>query len=445
MRFLLPAVILTTLSMCILSGACASSKTSDTECFPPPKGLEGEMRAAMNARDIAAITRVTTEIRKEFPIPTPEVPEQYVNPGPEAEAIRFTGSELKAAAERYLADVRAESWWLWSNPPQPPEIPKVLRVPAGMIRGALAVGEAFPELKAEALSLAVSAADYLLQASKEAGFPGAPFPYWRGKPGRLGYLSERKARMLENCGKLEQCVVNGWFVVPMTPEDYYFDTGLVGEALGELYAETKDPRYRQWLTHACAWAREQPLSPNFNYNAFLIHLFCRAYRSSGDEEYLNLAVDRARWGVLPGMIKEREYEGHWIEPHNERIAYRVIMGRALIRLSTTLAVAKERKLFSRGVDFKKAASVVLKAVEEQMYANGGVTSVKDMVDLYCDLEVARAAGVDLLEPNPKVRLNIVAHIAEYIRAGQAGETVAVGRLLKNAAQGGATGGHLLQR
>jgi hypothetical protein len=394
------------------AGAVIFAPSSDAQdCMPTGSRLEVELAAALNARDLDKAGGLIAEARPSARAPLPETPERYQALTPPRQSEPPVGR----AASVFVEQVEGLSWWTREPPPVPSDIPAPLRAPAQAIRGLLAVAAIYPEQEQRATLMAIGAGDYLIQASNDAHFDGAPFPYWRGKPGRLGELSERMALRLERCGQLEQAVRGGWFVVEATPWEYFFDTGLVGEAYVALHEKTREPRFLAAALTAATWADRQPIAINWNYNAFLAGFFAELYRVSGDKRWLDSAVDRIRFGVLPGMIGAGEDAGHWVDPHNERIAYRAIMARALVQVSSALALAsQEADRSSHASDIEQAAQTTIAALERQMSRANGVTSVSAMADLYAGIEHARASGARLDSTDGELRDAILRMTVEGI-------------------------------
>ena len=273
----------------------------------------------------------------------------------------------------------------------PQDLPFALRHLAGIVRGSVALAKAYPDTQDTALGMAEIAADYLVQASQDAGVPFAPFPYWRGRSGRLGELSEEMARGLEACDGLETRVRNGWFVVPEVPEQYYFDTGRVGTVLAELMAVRPKHTYRDWLDRAAAWLDGENLSSNFNYNAFPAEMFAARHRHLGDPQDLERALDWLQFGVLPGMISEGPDAGQWIDPHNNLLPYRVIMLHAM--LSARREVNRARLEPDPKLD--QAIALALGAVEDDVRDDRVVESAERMIEIYIGLDTLAAQGVSV--------------------------------------------------
>ncbi len=181
-----------------------------------------------------------------------------------------------------------------------------------------------PEALANLDRLTRGATRILLDLQQPAGH--FPFPDLRGKNIRFGDLTEK---LLQE-GKVE--ARDGWLVTPDPDGGSQFDTGLSGAALlaaGKLHS--RDEWKRAGL-RAADWALTQPCCSNFNYNAFSVSLLAQAFRSTGEPKYLEGALRKFRVGVAPGQAPN----GRWIDPHNARTVYHVIILRALADLRAAL-------------------------------------------------------------------------------------------------------------
>ncbi len=391
----------------LLGASCARAQAP---CERAPTALEQQLEVALAARDRNGIRRVIAARYASSMAPTPESAERYEPLG----EIQYAPRQLVQAQARFADDAERLSWWRLQAPPAPPEIPAPLRFPARIARAFLTLAELDPENSERFKANAAAAGDYLIRASTEAQFQAAPFPYWRGREGRLGMLSERMARRLEQCGALEAAVRNGWFVVETAPTEYYFDTGLGGEALALLYRTTGEQRF---LTTALAWAdwaHQSPLSTNWNYNAFIVGFFVEVFHATEDPVWLERALDRARFGVLPGLIQEGEDAGHFVDPHNERLAYRIIMARSLAQLSGALASARHPALG----EIEPQAQLMIMAIENQMRANNGVNSGAGLSGLYAAIERARLLGSVISASDADLRRRVLDRVAQATLRGE---------------------------
>jgi hypothetical protein len=133
-------------------------------------------------------------------------------------------------------------------------------------------------------------------------------------------------------------VVDGWLVVPDPEGGSQFDAGECGIALLRAGVAFKNDAWVAAGRKAADWTITQPSVPNWNYNAFSVSLFCEAFRATGDKKYLDAARSKFEIGVGPGQGKN----GRWIDPHNARTVYHVILLRACQDLEETLPAGEER-------------------------------------------------------------------------------------------------------
>lgn len=146
-----------------------------------------------------------------------------------------------------------------------------------------------------------------------------PFPDLRGKNIRFGDMINRQLA----AGKAE--AKDGWIITADPEGGSQFDTGVCGTALllaGQLH---RNETWRQAGLKAANWALAQKCCTNFNYNAFSVSLLAQAFRVTGEAKYLDAALKKFRVGVAPGQAPN----GRWMDAHNARTVYHVIILRAL--------------------------------------------------------------------------------------------------------------------
>jgi hypothetical protein len=146
-----------------------------------------------------------------------------------------------------------------------------------------------------------------------------PFPDLRGRNIRFGDMIQGQI----NAGKVE--VKDGRVITPDPDGGTQFDTGLCGVALLDAGQANGKPEWTQAGLRAADWALSQPCVGNFNYNAFSVSLLSRAFRETGQRKYLNGALHKFRLGVAPGQAPN----GRWIDAHNARTVYHIIILRSL--------------------------------------------------------------------------------------------------------------------
>ncbi|RFC49551.1 MAG: hypothetical protein DVB23_000072 [Verrucomicrobia bacterium] len=153
-----------------------------------------------------------------------------------------------------------------------------------------------------------------------------PFPDLRGENIRFGEMIEKQSA----AGGIE--VRDGWIVSADSDGGSQFDTGLCGVALLEAGACHKCEDWKLAGLRAADWALTQPCCANFNYNAFSVSLLARAFAATGEEKYLDGALRKFRVGLAPGQSPN----GRWLDPHNARTVYHLIILRGLGELATVL-------------------------------------------------------------------------------------------------------------
>jgi hypothetical protein len=314
----------------VVLAACAAPANGDA-----PAHRREALVAAMAARDLAAVRREVEAVERALGdrAGVPEVSDKY-QPIPH-DAPPLSADEARRAVAPALARLRTLAWW--RDAPDPRTLGHPLREPAEVVVGALAMAAADPQSAAEARAQAIAAGGYLLRAQREAGSGGFPFPASRGVSDAAPFRSS--ARFLaraERGGFLDAVVRNGWIVDDRGDGGLQFDNGECGVAMLALHAATGEAKYLEAARRAADWAITQPLAANWNYNSFSVHLLAEFARATGETRYRDAALDKARFGVIPGQLRSGRHAGRWADPHNARPAYHYIMLRSLASLLTVL-------------------------------------------------------------------------------------------------------------
>ncbi|HCN28635.1 MAG TPA: hypothetical protein DIT64_07685 [Verrucomicrobiales bacterium] len=181
------------------------------------------------------------------------------------------------------------------------------------------VAQHVPERVADVEKLLRGTASVLLRLQQPQGH--FPFPDLRGKNIRFGDMTTKH---LQN-GTIE--IQDGWIITPDPDGGSQFDTGVCGVALLRAGEFLKEEGYLAAGRRAAEWAAKQKCCANFNYNAFSVSLLARA----GMKE---AALEKFRVGVAPGQAKN----GRWLDAHNARTVYHVIILRALADLGRSAEV-----------------------------------------------------------------------------------------------------------
>ncbi len=175
----------------------------------------------------------------------------------------------------------------------------------------------------EYLKLVREGADYLMKTQRKDGL--FPFPDLRSSHRLFGPMVEKLLKQKPDS------LVDGWIVNDLNG-DLQYDNGICGVAMIEAYEVTKDKKYLESANRASNWALKQPLCINWNYNAFSVWLLGRYARASGQQDYLDAALDKLKVGVLPGQMKN----GRWFDPHNAKLVYHAIIVRGMLEVYLAL-------------------------------------------------------------------------------------------------------------
>jgi len=291
--------------------------------FRPTPEMQAKLKAlgpgladAMRSGDPAAVRAVTAEMLRvlgdQAGVPDGRRPGRAARPHPlgeaEATGLFLDALESKGQAVRQMAEGK----------PLPDQM---LRVYGDLLNAVAGIRPFVAKHRPAALGdldgLARGLASILMSLQQSAGY--FPFPDLRGKNIRFGDMIQRQA----DSGRAE--VRDGWIITTEPDGGTQFDTGVCGIALllaGESFG--RDEWKRAGL-RAADWALGQPCCANFNYNAFSVSLLAHAFRATREARYLEGALQKFRVGVAPGQAPN----GRWVDPHNARTVYHVIILRAL--------------------------------------------------------------------------------------------------------------------
>lgn len=281
--------------------------------------LGEQMRAAMAEDDVVSVNRTAKEML-ELLGDQAGVPDGR-KPGVRPPAKMLTGNEV---ADLFLRGLNAEKPRLRPLLNGEPLPGQMLRK-SGELLSALAeirplVAAHQPTALSELDHLASGVASSLIRLQRPEGF--FPFPDLRGRNIRFGDMIERGLRE----GRVT--VENGW-VTSVDPEGgSQFDNAVCGVALLRAGRVFGKPEWTASGLRSAEWCLKQPCVPNFNYNAFSVWLLCEAYSLSKDRRHLEGALQKFRLGVAPGQAPN----GRWMDAHNARTVYHVIILRALTSL-----------------------------------------------------------------------------------------------------------------
>lgn len=326
LRFALPLWLIA-LAACAAPVGDGLSAAADTR--------RAALTRAMAQRDPVAIRREVAAVNRALGdrVGLPETPDRFQTIPRDAEPL--TADEALRAVAPALVRMDALRWW--SADTDPRTLGHPLREAADVVAGALAMRVVDPASADAALAQAVAAGDFLLRAQAEAGTGGFPFPASRGASDAAPFrAAERFMARAERDGTLADAVRNGWLIRDFGDGGLQFDNGECGVAMLALHAATGDAKYLDAARRAADWALAQPLAANWNYNSFSVFLLAETWRVTGEMRYRDAAIEKARYGVIPGQLREGPRAGRWHDPHNARPAYHYIMLRSLAALAATL-------------------------------------------------------------------------------------------------------------
>ncbi len=180
-----------------------------------------------------------------------------------------------------------------------------------------------------------------------------PFPDLRGKNIRFGDMITKQLQAETVTLK------DGWLITADPDGGSQFDTGVCGTALllaGQLHG---NETWKSAGLRAADWALSQKCCANFNYSAFSVSLLAQAFRATGEAKYLEGALKKYRVGVAPGQAPN----GRWLDAHNARTVYHVIILRALGDLATVLPAERTAERAELDVVTRLALNALLNEFE----------------------------------------------------------------------------------
>jgi hypothetical protein len=204
-------------------------------------------------------------------------------------------------------------------------------------------------------------------------------------------VGERFLRRAEAAGRLSEIVRGGWVIEDLGDGGLQFDNAECGVALLSYYELTGESGALASVRRAADWAMRRPLVANWNYNSFSIWLLAEAHRVTRDSNYLAAAVEKARYGLLPGQLLDGPRAGRWVDPHNARPAYHYIMLRSLASLWSVIPVDHPE----RG-ELKRALVLGLKAWNSE-FVTRGIMNMDKALEALMLVNIRLACEPGLLE------------------------------------------------
>lgn len=302
-----------------------------TEMQAKIKAMGPRLAGAMRSGDVAAVRAVTAEmlgvLGDQAGVPDGRRPGHASRPCAmsETEATRLFLEALKSKGDaiRPMAEGK----------PLPDQM---LRIYADLLNATVGIRPFVTKHQPDALGELDGLTRGLVAILMALQQPGGhfPFPDLRGKNIRFGDMTQKQI----DAGHAE--VRDGWIISTEPDGGTQFDTGLCGTALLLAGQAHGNDEWKRAGLRAADWALDQPCCANFNYNAFSVSLLAHAFRVSGDAKYLEGALRKFRVGVAPGQAPN----GRWMDPHNARTVYHVIILRALGDLGSVLPLERRSEI-----------------------------------------------------------------------------------------------------
>jgi hypothetical protein len=208
-----------------------------------------------------------------------------------------------------------------------------------------------------------------------------PFPDLRGKNIRFGDMINKQLK----AGRV--VVKDGWLVMADPDGGSQFDTGVCGTALLLAGRLNGNEIWKQAGLKAADWALTQKCCANFNYNAFSISLLAQAFRVTGEAKYLDAALKKFRVGVAPGQAPN----GRWMDAHNARTVYHLIILRALGDLGSVLPADRSAERSELDAVAKPAIKALLGEFDAMGLTVDALPELQLLAALYPEYERLQAA------------------------------------------------------
>jgi len=183
-----------------------------------------------------------------------------------------------------------------------------VREHAGIARGYSSAYEAGVEDAPVFRQRAREALDFLLTIQGGNGCFG--YPYDLKSEHRLRAMGRQVVELGRSRGM--NVVEHGWIIDDFDWGDLQYNNGHGGLAMLTGYLATGDGKYLDAGLRSAEYALSRSICTNWNYNAFSVWVLARAYRVSKDRRFLLAAIDKTKFGVLPGQMEN----GRWIDQHN---------------------------------------------------------------------------------------------------------------------------------
>ena len=390
-------------------------KDTCVELRAPETGLLLNAMAVKKPEDIAQALSALSLLPR---FALPQDPTSGRRPVRGSYAVRFTDRQLNRRAVSFINAVEKRgSWRAVKASGSAVRGVSPARV-AGTIRSLLVLAQAFPELAIRARKLARDMGDAILIASEQVDISAVPIALASLDRSHNPFMRATVRQMLSTCRPLKQVTGSGWFVAAKAPELHYADTARVGEAFIALTRDTGEQRFLAWTRNASAWYSRHPFVADIHANAMAAGLDAELFTLSAEEKYLNRAVDRARFGVLPA------FDALPGSPNSIPFVRRLPLGdlanilHALVQISTALAAAPvgmiDEDILGR---INLATRYAYRSLRMRALKGRRLQLPVEQIELAFDIERAQRAGAALVPPdvNDDAFRHVLAHGVDRLK------------------------------
>lgn len=416
----------------VLATVLVGMAPAHARCPAKVPSYEKRLVDALNSRNpqriLAAVQTVRAINQRE--LSEPVVPTEI--PGTADLKRKVSDKQVNAAIARLEKRLTAQRWWTNSRIEKPGRLLVSPANAAIAIESFIVLSGLSEGLRGPGLKLASEAADFLMAVSEKTEFPGMPLPMQQveAKQKTLSNLAFDGIERLGSCIAEQKAATHGWLVVPDLPELHFQDTAMAAEALANLSRVVDDPRYSEWARNASRWLWRQPIASRFYVNAFPVAMDAELYLTTLNREHLLRALDRAKYGIIPGMITRGKLSGRWIGLRSNTLSSRLILTRALVKTATALVAAPAGEVKEEDrIDIIVAAQKSWRTIEADLATTEGVAQPGLLLATIMDIDRAKRAGMPFGEIDEIVLKKALA--------------VGVRRLLRGLAMDGAAGTRLL--
>jgi hypothetical protein len=322
----------------VLAGAAELPPGFDPAAWPgkspgPSSAFRKQLIEAQRLRDAAELKAVVAAMHKELGryAGIPEVKPEY---GAPIETSLPDLAKIEALCRQSFEKIQGRNGWEISRQAKAHGgAPQRLRTSFRSALSDLRAYEAGLQPVAEYRSVALAGLNYIASQQSSIGAFGYPYnpkaPAGSVAAGALAIVREGEKRGLK-------MTEGDWVIEDIDEGGLQFDNGEAGAGLLHAYSLTHDAKYLESARRAAEWAMGRKLVANWNYNSFSGWLLARLYRVTGEKKYLDGAIDKFEFGVLPGQWSN----GRWVDQHNARPQYHAVMSRNLVEYCLALEQAK---------------------------------------------------------------------------------------------------------